>query len=251
MSAGRAFATTARGIAATGALGLGLLAARGAGAQPNPFDDYERFMAGAPPAAAQAARTPVLKTEPLTWSLGLGAQVSFSRLTYERGGDAQDGEAMTLLFRILPSVNVFVTDRIQVGVSPGLMVRSGGNSAGDDAADANMLIEATGRYFIPLSPRISFVPGVGIGGYFGSGSRWTNIVVSEGTQVRADLDTETSGFAMALYLGIAYQLDERLQLRAGLAGNAFFGADKLEGRSSTLSSTATHIGLPIELFYGF
>ena len=64
-------------------------------------------------------------------------------------------------------------------------------------------------------------------------------------------DTETSGFALGLYLGIAYQIDDHLQIRAGLGGNAFFGADKLEGRTSTLSSTATHIGLPIDLSYGF
>jgi hypothetical protein len=247
-----AFPRLAARFTSIAALGLGSCLARSAAAQPNPFDDYERFMAGQPPPAAPVAPEPALRTTPMTWSLGLGSQLGFSRLTYERGGGTDDASSTALLFRLSPVLGLFVVDRIQIGLSPGLLVRSGGNNGGDNATDANLLIEATAHYFAPLSPRLSFVPGIGLGGYFGSGSRTrTEGTAANGTAIRPEREAKTAGLSLALYLGIAYQLFDHVQLRSGLTANTFFGWDSVERRNASLRNSATHIGIPIELFYTF
>lgn len=243
--------STAIRLAGAAVLGLGSLLARSASAQPNPFEDYERFIASEPAQVAPATPGPALRTAPMTWSLGLRSQVSFSRLTYQREAGQNDGAATALLFRLSPALEVFVHDRILIGLSPGLMVRAGGNNIGDDAGDANMLIEASVHYFAPLSQRFSFVPGAGVGGYFGSGTRTTDAAIPDGSAVRVNRDTDTAGMSLSLYMGIAYQIDEHLQLRSGLSANAFFGWDSVQGRKEPLRTTATHVGIPIELFYVF
>lgn len=249
-----AFTRSAARITAIAALGLAACLARSASAQPNPFDDYERFMAGQPPpsAAAPVALEPALRTAAMTWSLGLRSQLGFSRLTYERGSGTDDASSTALLFRLSPALGLFVVDRVQIALSPGLLVRSGGNNGGDNATDANLSIEATVHYFAPLSPRLSFVPGIGIGGYFGSGTRTrTEGTAVNGAAIRPERHADTAGMSLSLYLGIAYQLFEHVQLRSGLAANAFFGWDSVEGRDSSLRTTATHIGIPVDLFYTF
>jgi hypothetical protein len=242
--------------ASLAALAVATFAARTASAQPappNPFEDYDRFVAGEPatsPGAPSVFRGS-LRTSPFTWSVGLRSQISFSRLTYQRGPGENDGAATALLFRLSPALYLFVYDRIQVGLSPGLMVRAGGNNIGDDATDGNFLIEGTVHYFAPVSPRFSFVPGLGVGGYFGAGKRKTDAGIP-GMPVRVDRDSKTSGLSLALYMGVAYQIDARLQIRSGLTGSVYFGWDHLQGRrEGRVHNSTTHVGIPIELFYVF
>lgn len=238
------------------AFGLASCLAGSASAQPeppDPFEDYERFAAEGPEPAPPDVPTSLgvkLRTAPWTWSVGARSQFSFSRITYQRDLGQPDGAATAVLFRLSPALHLFVHDRIQIGLSPGLLVRSAGNNIGDDATDANLLIEATGHYFAPLSPRFSFVPGVGIGGYFGGGTRKTDAAIPN-VPVRVERGTKTSGLSLALYMGIAYQLDDHLQIRSGLSGSVYFGWDHVQGRDGRVSNSAVHVGIPIELFYVF
>jgi hypothetical protein len=250
----KASTTSALRLTSIAAFGIATCLASAASAQPNPFDDYERFAVNSGPAASpevSAALRSKLKTAPWTWSLGLRSQLGFSRVTYQRDAGEPDGAATAFLLRLTPALQVFVYEKVQIGISPGLLVRSVGNNIGDDATDGNLLIEATAHYFATLSPRFSFIPGIGIGGYAGAGTRKTDTQIPDGPVVRANRGSKPSGLSLALTMGVAYQLDEHLQLRSGLSANVFFGWDHVQGMNGRIYNSAAHVGIPIELFYVF
>jgi hypothetical protein len=172
-------------------------------------------------------------------------------MKYERAIGEQDGLARAALFRLSPSVALFVYDRIQIGFSPGLLVRSGGGAPGDFVTDTALLIEGTAHYFAPVTRRLSVVPGIGVGGSFGMGSRTADVANASGTITRKEFDTTTSAFSIAFHAGVAYQLTNQVQIRSGLFLNWFFGRDSREGTNERMSTSDTHVGIPIDVAYSF
>ena len=224
-----------------------------AAAQPDPFDDYARWRAGEAPEPLEpspsASDAPVIETGQWTWSVGARSQLSFGWSAYERQ-EGDDGNVTDLFFRLTPEVNTFVWDRVQMGLNAGLYSKRAANTPGDSTSETGMLIELTGYYYAPISPRFSLVPGVGLGGYFGAGSR----TLTSGTgdaALEVEDTTRTGGFSVAVYAGIAYQLLDELQLRSGLAFNALLGVESIGAPSQTFGSYTTHIGVPIELYFDF
>lgn len=224
-------------------------------AQPDPFDDYDRWKAGQAPEPVDAPKTVVVKappgvvidTTPWKWSLGARTQFSFGWASYGRPL-GENGTATNLFFRLTPEVSTYVFDRVQVGANAGLYSRLASNTPGDRTTETGMLIELTGYYYAPVSPRFSIVPGLGLGGYFGAGSRTFTLDVSG---VEREDTTTTGGFSAAIYVGIAYQLLDHFQLRSGLAFNALLGVEVPDTRGDSLSAYTTHVGIPVELYYNF
>ena len=103
---------------------------------------------------------------------------------------------------------------------------------------------------LPLGKRFAFLPGLGLGLYFGSSNRPLEVEENGSTSV-VDEETSTFGVAATVYLTLGYQLSPNWHLRAGLALNALLGTESISSRDASLASSTAHVGLPIELHYAF
>jgi hypothetical protein len=250
--------------AAAAALACGvLLVASAALAQqppPDPFQDYQSWSGEAPPAlppaqpapppsaAAAKATSATVEMPMLAGQWALGGRGMFSYTSAKNDLLAGGSETNTTFFmRLTPTGGVFVADRLQVAGSLGLLRKSLARESGGKATENDWLLEATGSYFLPVGPRFAVVPGVGLGGFAGSSDR--TFLLADGSTI--DESTGTRGFAASLYLGAAYQLSRNWQLRSGLALTALLGSEKVASQHTSLSSTAVHFGLPVEVYYTF
>ena len=254
------FTSTVVGAALTCILCLAAGSSRAQQA-PDPFKDYEGWSGEAPPplppekpAAASSAsstsqRTPDgnvrLSLSAGLWSLGARGIFAYTTSKNEllAGGDETNS---TMFLRLTPTLTTFVQDRFQVGGSIGLLRKSLARESGGKATENDWLIEATGSYFLPLSQRFALVPGLGLGGYFGSSERTFTVGGKDITE-----STGTRGFAASAYFGAAYQMSESWQIRSGLGITALLGSETISSQSTSLSSSALHFGVPVELFYTF
>ena len=254
-------------LSSAAALGL-TLAANGAYAQqpaqvPDPFEDYEAWKTGEPTpsltpplkgAPTQATAAPVvngpkLKLTKGTWNLGARALFSYTGANNELKDGSSESNT-TLFIRATPSLSYFIMDRLEVGGSFGWLSKSLARESGGRATEGDWAMEGTAFYHIPLSKRLSFVPGAGLGFYFGSSDNTTRAWV-DGAREEIEETTDTKGVMAALYLGAAYQLGESWQLRSGLTLNALIGSETINSEDKSLSASTLHVGLPIELYYTF
>jgi len=227
---------------------------------PDPFKDYEEWSGETPPplppekpaaapAPPAAQRTPDGNVRlPLSAGLwSLGARGIFAYTTSKNdllaGGDETNS---TMFLRLTPTLATFVQDRFQVGGSVGLLRKSLARESGGKATENDWLVEATGSYFLPLGARFALVPGLGLGGYFGSSERTFK---ADGKEIVES--TNTRGFAASAYFGAGYQMSENWQIRSGLGITALLGSETISSQSASLSSSALHFGVPVELFYTF
>jgi len=179
------------------------------------------------------------------WSLG--GRGTFAYTSSKNDLLAGGNETNTTMFlRLTPTLATFVQDRFQVGGSAGLLRKSLARESGGKATENDWLFEATGYYFLPLSQRFAFVPGLGLGGYFGSSERTFK---TAGQDIKES--TDTRGFAASAYLGAAYQMSESWQIRSGLGITALLGSETVSSQGVSLSSSAVHFGVPVELYYTF
>lgn len=227
---------------------------------PDPFEDYESWTSDEPPALppekpasassvqkkpAAITTSPQLPLKSGLWSVGGSASFAYTKSKNDLVSGGSETNSTTFL-RLSPTVSTFVLDRLEVGGSIGLLRKSLAREGDDKATESDWLIEATGHYFLPLSERFAFVPGLGLGGYFGSSKR---TVQSGGKDV--DESTGTKGFAASLYVSGAYQLSPSWQIRAGLALTGLTGSESVESEDTSLSSSTIHFGVPVELHYSF
>lgn len=227
---------------------------------PDPFADYEGWSGDAPPplppekpSATPAPKPPERTPDgnvrlPLSaglWSLGGRGTFAYTSSKNEllAGGDETN---TTMFLRLTPTVATFVQDQFQVGGSVGLLRKSLARESGGKATENDWLIEASGYYFLPLSQRFAFVPGLGLGGYFGSSERTFK---TGGQDIKES--TATRGFAASAYLGAAYQMSDSWQIRSGIGITALLGSETVTSQDTSLSSSAIHFGVPVELYYTF
>lgn len=251
-------ASMAHGAAALAVLFAAVLTPRSAAAQPDPFQDYERWktgeaepsQAGSPKAVSQEeAIGPWTGFNQGTWSVGGRIQLSYTGTDNEViEGVAESNN--TYFFRLTPSVSWVPVDRLQVALSMGVFSKSVAQEQGQDADETNFITEASAHYAFPLGQRFSFIPGLGLGFYVGSGSR--DLLISQnGNQTMVEESTSTAGFTAAVYLGVGYALTEHWQIRSGLSLNAMIGSEGIDSSGASLSNSTAHIGLPLELYYSF
>ncbi len=254
------------GVGVACALGLAAASATAQPAEPpDPFADYEGWNSGeAPPPLPPAEESPTADApkpaqaeDPSTllpiqkgkWSLGGRALFSYTGTKNEllSGGDETNN---TRFIRATPAAGYFILDQLQIGASFGLLSRSLARENGGEASETDWVLEATAHYYLPLSKRFALVPGAGLGFYLGSSDQTLRVL--EGGELRDTTETtSTSGLLAGVYLGAAYQVSGSAQLRSGLALNALIGSERIDSKDQSLSASAVHIGLPIELFYTF
>ncbi|UQA57956.1 hypothetical protein [Polyangium aurulentum] len=233
---------------------------RGASAQADPFADYEAMKNGqAPPpptpppvAASTVAPEPIpppqpeLSTAPWKWSIGGRGAFSYTGI----GNATLSGEDMsnrTLFFRLTPTVGLTVYKSVLVSASLGLIGNNLPREGGHNATELAGLLELTAHYIQPVTRRLAFMPGLGLGPYFGSSHR--RLTLSDGRTI--DEPTSTFGFAMSAYVQVGYQISHSFELRTGLALYGLFQTEHIESANRSLSATAVHVGLPLEVHFHF
>lgn len=249
----------ARLLALAAGAALACLPLQSALAQPNPFDDYEE---GKPPPAfpedleeeeelevpeEAEPKGPVdYRSDQFQFGAGMGLQFAYTGTTNETllGGDETN---RTLFARVTPEGRFFVIDNVEVGLSIGLLSKLSSREHDTQATENNFLFEFSGFYHFPVGAGFALVPGLGLGGYFGSSSR--DLSLPDGTVTQES--TTTQGFSANLHLTGAYQPHENWRLRTGLTFGFLVGTEFIESQNATLSASAAHVGLPLELIYLF
>jgi hypothetical protein len=126
----------------------------------------------------------------------------------------------------------------------GLLANNLTREDGRNATAFAGLLEFTGHYMMPLTRRLVFMPGVGLGVYSGSNDR---ALVLDGRRVTEY--SSTVGFAMSGYALFGYMLTPQLEARTGIALYGQWQSESIENENQTLSASAGHIGVPIEIHF--
>lgn len=206
----------------------------------------------APPAAElsplpkppPAGREPEISTAPWKWSVGGRGAFSYTGISNDTlVGKSQSNT--TLFFRLTPVVGLTVHKNVLVGASFGLLGNNLTREDGSNATSVAALLEFTGHYIVPLTRRFALLPGLGLGPYFGSNER--ALYLTDGRKVKEA--SGTYGFAMSAYLVFGYQLTQSLEVRTGLALYGLVQTEYVESANKSLSASAIHVGLPIELHF--
>ncbi|WP_170228819.1 hypothetical protein [Polyangium fumosum] len=241
---------TASALACAACAAVSLTAA----AQPDPFADYEAMKRGQtpppPPAASLPAAQPIpspepeIPTAPWKWSFGGRSAFSYTGISNDTLL-AQEQSNTTLFFRLTPTVGLTVYERVLVSASFGLLGNNLTREDGSNATSVAALLEFTGHYILPVTRRLAFLPGLGIGPYFGSNDR--KLRLPDGRKV--DEASSTVGVAMSMYGMFGYQVSPNLSVRTGIALYSLFQTERVESASKSLGASAVHVGLPIELHF--
>jgi hypothetical protein len=153
----------------------------------------------------------------------------------------------TMFLTVAPRAGFFPVENFEVGLGLGLLTVLAARESGDSVAQNNFVFEASAHYHIPVGAAFAIIPGLGIGGYFGSSSR--TLVLANGTEL--DESTASRGFLLRGYIGVGYEPHPDWRFRSGITVGGLFGSESVASQDATLASSAVHIGLPIELSYLF
>ena len=237
-------------LAATALLTASVTAA----AQPDPFADYEAMKRGQvpppPPAAPLPAVAPIpspepeISTAPWKWSFGGRSAFSYTGISNDTLLD-QEQSNTTLFFRFTPTVGLTVYERVLVSASFGLLGNNLTREDGSNATAVAALLEFTGHYMLPITRRLAFMPGLGLGPFFGSNDR--TLRLPDGRRV--DEASGTFGVALSAYGMFGYQLSQNLSVRTGIALYSLFQTERVESANKSLGASAVHVGLPIEMHF--
>lgn len=224
---------------------------------PNPFEAHETNRST--PSEAEMGRQGGGVAAPMgaaqfhagTMLLGVGGLFSYTSATNGKpeGGTAENS---TLFTRITPSFGYMLTDRVELAIAPGLLLRQidRGGSEGNTNEEA-FLVELTARYFVPLSPAFHLFAGGGMGGSFGTSERSLVVTDEEGRDRDVTEQTSTSGFTLSLNTGAAYVLANQVQLRAGLELDWLTGTETIDSISKDLDLSTLSVGLAVAVHYLF
>jgi opacity protein-like surface antigen len=234
--------------AALTALGFGNVAS----AQPNPFVDYEAMKSGAPlprESDAGSGTVPAAVRFPTTpGSMMLGGRTAFSYTGTNNevaGGGSVSNR--TFLYRITPTFSYLYKDKYLLSGSFGAIGKTITREGGRRDGELDWLLEISAHYVLPISDKVAFLPGAGLGGYLGSSTKETS--GAQGQSLTEE--TSTRGLAITLYANLAYQVMPNWQVRSGLALYGLTGSEKATSQPDRLGSSAVHVGLPVEIFYTF
>lgn len=226
------------------------LSAGSAYAQADPFADYEAMKTGAPlprahgeDAASGEARIP---TTPGAMMIGGRTAFSYTGTSNETINGTEFSNR-TFLYRLTPTFSYLLQGKYLLSGSFGLMGKTLTREGGTRDGETDWLLELSAHYVVPLTERVAFLPGAGIGGYLGGSTKETGGL--NGTTLKEE--TSTRGLAITLYANIAYQITSNWQLRSGLALYGVSGSEKADSQDKRLGSSAVHVGLPVEIFYTF
>ncbi len=245
--------------AAAASWALALTLAATAWGQPNPFEAHEDSTKEVEEAPVEVQRPEppiVVPDQSASFRQGafsLGADTLFNYTTTTNGlPDGGEVDNTTLFFRLTPTFGYFAVDQIEVSLSLGALSRQLDRGGNQVSSENDLLIMASGRYFIPLVNRFALYADLGLGGYFGSSDRNLSAPLSEGaTPTKINEQTDTSGVAFSGSIGASYILADQVQLRAGLGTMGLIGSEEIISLKKSLDVTTFNTGLSIGLFYLF
>lgn len=220
-------------------------------AQPNPFADYEAMKTGAPlPRESDSSGTVPdavrFPTAPGSMMLGGRTAFSYTGTNNEVAGGGSVSNR-TFLYRITPTFSYLYKDKYLLSGSFGAIGKTITREGGKRDGELDWLLELSVHYVIPISDKVAFLPGAGLGGYLGSSTKES--AAAGGLAVKEE--TSTRGLAITLYANLAYQIMPNWQVRSGLALYGLTGSEKADSQPDRLGSSAVHVGLPVEIFYTF
>lgn len=233
--------------------------------QPNPFDAYEgQRQAEGPPAQAQAEdascpepvvkvveRAPALPAvaQPGQWRVSAMTTLGYTSSSYETTlGEVTHSN---MLWRVMPSAGLMLVERIEVGLSPGLMVRRLAREDDEGATSVDWSLEAYGRYHLPLEGRFSFVPGLRVGVYTGSSTRDVALADAQGRLQQVNEQTSTLGTLLTLSADLGVKLTDDWGARGGLGMTGIWGRERIESQDRSFWSATYHVSFGLGVDYLF
>ena len=204
-------------------------------------------------ASTSFAKSPGMNKLTEAGQLGLGFNGAFnftwvSNDTLE-GGDPANNSTLFLL--LSPELGYFFSDRAQITFNAGGLVCRLARTAESSNTSTDLLLGVGAKYHVPLTEVFTFIPGVGVGGYFGGASRPIQVTAEDGTITTADESTSTYGLDLNGQLAFGYLVGERTSLITGLQLHYLLGNENISSLDRSLTIQTFNTSLNIGIFYFF
>lgn len=188
-------------------------------------------------------------------NLGMGAGGTFNYTTSSNEqieNTVATGQVTNsnLFMLIAPEFGYFMSDRLQLAINIGFLLRNIQRDKDSSNAERNYLFTGGVKYHVPFTERFSFIPGLGAGFYIGSSSRPVQTTIQNMPTI-VDESTSTWGFDMNGQLGFGYLVGDRTELTAGLQFHYLYGFENIPSVAESLSISTFNTGLNFGLFYYF
>ena len=180
---------------------------------------------------------------------GINTSMSLTRTSSE----LTDGEtALNTTFFLLaaPKFGYFLADRVELSAQAGLIMRRLQRQSDEGNTETAALLNVGLNYHVPLNANLSLIPGFGLGGYFGGGSRPATIVDSQGERIEIEETTRARGVNLSSQLLLGYRATEKAQIQAGVGLNYLYGAEFSENVDALTSSTL-NVSMLVSAVYFF
>ena len=184
-------------------------------------------------------------------NIGINTSVSLTQSMNElEGGDSVKNTTFFML--ATPKFGYFVSDRLEVSTQAGVMMRRIQREEDTGSTESSALVNVGANYHIPLNANLSLIPGLGIGGYFGRGSRPTVVPDPNDSSQTKILDESTRSRGVDLFsqLSIGYRAAEKAQIQAGLGFHYLYGAEFTDS-SDALRVSTLNTSLLVGVMYFF
>jgi hypothetical protein len=198
------------------------------------------------------AKSPGMTELTKAGQLGLGFNGSFN-FTW-LSNDTLEGDTAnnsTLFLLLAPELGYFFSDRAQITFSAGGLVRRLARTDSSSNTSTDLVLGVNAKYHVPLTEVFSFIPGVGLGGYFGGASRPIQVTAEDGTITTADESTSTFGLDLSGQLAFGYLVGDRTSLITGLKFDYLFGQENISSLDNSLTIQTFNTSLNIGVFYFF
>jgi len=208
-------------------------------------------LAAAPEASAQSAPTS-LKELTKGGSLGIGATTTLSftnSLNTNNSGEEVRNNTTFLL--VNPEFGFFFSDRAQLSITPGFLLRRLQRDAESASIGRDWVISGGVKYHIDVTQKLALIPGIGGGFYIGSSQRPVEIQSETGMVTIADESTRTFGGNAYAQFMFGYLLGERTTLQAGIVSNALLGRENISSNNLSNSVRTINTSLNFGIFYFF
>ena len=206
------------------------------------------------------AKSPGMNELTRAGQLGLGFSGSFNytwlsndtlndSLTAPSGATANNS---TLFLLLSPELGYFFSDRAQITFGAGGLVRRLARTEEDSNTSTDLLINVGAKYHIPVTEVFTFIPGVGLGGYFGGSSRPVAIAATDTADpIVADESTSTFGFDLNGQIAFGYLVGERTSLITGLQLHYLIGFENISSIDNSLGVQTLNTSLTLGVHYFF
>jgi hypothetical protein len=192
------------------------------------------------PTTASALETMEQLTSKGRANIGFNTSLSYTSATNETV-DGERARNATLFFLASPKFGFFFTDRLELTVQPGLLMRRLQRDEETRSTETSGLLDLGINFHLPINKYMAIVPGGGIGGYYGGSSRPTTFVDSDGNVQEVDASTTAFGLDAFGNLNLNYRVTDHTMLLAGVTFHYLFGTERSEDvdglRVSTLNTS--------------